>query len=125
MLKPYYSESGITIFCGDCREILPELSGYDAIITDPIWPNNKVKEFEGINPQGLFDSMLADARGYKRIAVQLGCDSDPRMMQNIALPFFRVMNLDYALPGHKGRVLYSGDIGYLYGVPPLRFLGRN
>ena len=24
MRKPYYDKDGITIYCGDCREILPE-----------------------------------------------------------------------------------------------------
>lgn len=34
MAKPYYEHSGITIYHGDCREILPSLKA-DAIITDP------------------------------------------------------------------------------------------
>lgn len=34
-LKPYFEEGGITIFHGDCREILPVLSPVDAIVTDP------------------------------------------------------------------------------------------
>lgn len=33
-MKPYYEQDGITIFNGDCREILPELTG-DALVTDP------------------------------------------------------------------------------------------
>jgi site-specific DNA-methyltransferase (adenine-specific) len=33
-VKPYYEEAGITIYHGDCREILPELS-CDALVTDP------------------------------------------------------------------------------------------
>ena len=32
--KPYYSHAGITIYHGDCREILPHVSA-DACITDP------------------------------------------------------------------------------------------
>jgi site-specific DNA-methyltransferase (adenine-specific) len=32
--KPYYDEAGVTIYHGDCREILPRLSG-DALVTDP------------------------------------------------------------------------------------------
>jgi len=31
--KPYYSHAGITIYCGDCREILPQLHG--VILCDP------------------------------------------------------------------------------------------
>lgn len=34
-MKPYYEKDGITIYHGDCREVLPRLSGVDAIITDP------------------------------------------------------------------------------------------
>ena len=33
-MKPYYEHAGITIYHGDCREILPHVSG-DATITDP------------------------------------------------------------------------------------------
>lgn len=32
---PYYSDGLITIYHGDCREIIPLLSGVDAVITDP------------------------------------------------------------------------------------------
>lgn len=34
-MKPYYQESGITIFHGDCREILPHLPKVDAVVSDP------------------------------------------------------------------------------------------
>lgn len=33
--KPYYQDERATIYCGDCREILPELGKVDAVITDP------------------------------------------------------------------------------------------
>ncbi len=32
---PYYDEDGITLFCGDCRDILPLLEPVDLIVTDP------------------------------------------------------------------------------------------
>jgi site-specific DNA-methyltransferase (adenine-specific) len=34
-MKPYYEHAGITIYHGDCREILPQLSGLAGIVTDP------------------------------------------------------------------------------------------
>lgn len=34
-MKPYYEHAGITIYHGDCFDVLPGLSGVDAIITDP------------------------------------------------------------------------------------------
>lgn len=38
-MKPYYEQDGITIYHGDCREVLPTLE-YDAFVTDPPYPNN-------------------------------------------------------------------------------------
>lgn len=36
-MKPYYDKGGITIWCGDCLEVMPRLDGsFDAIISD--WP---------------------------------------------------------------------------------------
>lgn len=35
MIEPYYDSGGITIYHGDCREIMPALVGVDAIVTDP------------------------------------------------------------------------------------------
>ncbi len=34
-MKPYYKHNGITIYHGDCREILPTLSKCDLLLTDP------------------------------------------------------------------------------------------
>ncbi len=34
-MKPYYEKGGITIYHGDCREILPTLPTVDLVLTDP------------------------------------------------------------------------------------------
>jgi site-specific DNA-methyltransferase (adenine-specific) len=34
-MRPYYDEGGITIYHGDCRELLPELGPIDALLADP------------------------------------------------------------------------------------------
>ena len=34
-MKPYYDHAGITIYHGDCREILPTLPTVDLVLTDP------------------------------------------------------------------------------------------
>lgn len=34
-MKPYYDHAGITIYHGDCREILPSLPKVDLVLTDP------------------------------------------------------------------------------------------
>lgn len=35
MIEPYYQEDDITIYHGDCREIMPSLSGVGLVVTDP------------------------------------------------------------------------------------------
>ena len=34
-MKPYYEHAGITIYHGDCREVLPGLEKVDLVLTDP------------------------------------------------------------------------------------------
>jgi DNA modification methylase len=34
-VKPYYSHGGITIYHGDCRELLPGIGTSDLVLTDP------------------------------------------------------------------------------------------
>ncbi len=36
-MSPYYEHAGITIYHGDCREILPTLPKVDAVLTCPPW----------------------------------------------------------------------------------------
>ena len=38
MPKPYYQDEWVTIYHGDCREILPELQKVDLVLTDPPYP---------------------------------------------------------------------------------------
>ena len=34
-MKPYYQDSAVTIYHGDCREIVPALGKFDLLLTDP------------------------------------------------------------------------------------------
>lgn len=45
MTAPYYSHAGITIYHGDCREILPEIGGVDLTITSP--PYDDLRTYNG------------------------------------------------------------------------------
>jgi site-specific DNA-methyltransferase (adenine-specific)/modification methylase len=113
-----------TLYLGDCRDVLPAIEKVETVVTDPVWPNNSIEAFAHINPYQLF----ADAWGLvdtKRAAIQMGCDSDPALLRPITLPFVRVVWLEYALPGYKGRILYSGDVAYLYGEVPRPLPGKK
>lgn len=34
-MVPYYQDEYVTLYCGDCREIIPELGKFDLLLTDP------------------------------------------------------------------------------------------
>lgn len=40
MVTPYYQDEYVTLYHGDCREILPEITDVGVVISDPPYPNN-------------------------------------------------------------------------------------
>ncbi len=62
MLTPYYQNTGIAIYHGDCREILPAMTGH-AIVTDP--PYGEHQEYAGdngrVNAIALLENCLTQA----------------------------------------------------------------
>ncbi len=57
-MKPYYQDEWVTIYHGDCREILPQLPKVDLVLTDPPYGINiaKTGKVGGMN--------LANAKQY-------------------------------------------------------------
>ena len=127
-MTPYYDQDGITIYCGDARDILPQLGRADVVVTDPVWPNAIPGLAGNDDPYTLFAETMALVPAVAdRLVVHLGCDSDPRFLAGVpdALPFFRACWLEYARPHYKGRLLYGSDVAYVFGAaPPSREGGR-
>lgn len=126
-MRPYYAKHGVTLYHGDCREVLPSLGPVDAVIVDPVWPN-AVGELAGSDrPAALFAEAAAHfPRLCKRLVVQLGCDSDPRFLLGVpaGMRFLRACWLDYTVPWAKGRTLYLSDVAYVFGSYPRSRPGR-
>jgi len=65
---PYYEEDGITLYCGDCRDILPEFpdKSFDALITSPPYNmggnglGNQPKSTVGQKRYDVFHDSMAD-----------------------------------------------------------------
>lgn len=119
-MNPYYQQGGITIYHGDCRDILPALDGcYNNVLTDPVWPNS-TKDLIGWDRPYELLAESASLWNCRRALVHLGSTSDPRILNGIPerLPFFRAIWLELALPAPRGRVLAGSDVAYLFGEPP-------
>lgn len=119
MTDPYAEVGNVTLYHADCRDILPQLTA-DTVTTDPVWPDADVPLEGRDDPYMLLEETLERCTDAERVALQLGCDTDPRFMN--AVPerwdFFRVAWLDLSRPSYRGRLLHTGDVGYLYGEPP-------
>lgn len=50
-MKPYYSESGIQIYLGDCRDIMPSISGVNCCVTSP--PYWGLRDYGAVGQMGL------------------------------------------------------------------------
>jgi len=44
-VKPYYQDDAVTIYHGDCREILPQLEPVDLVLTDPPYPTYLTEQY--------------------------------------------------------------------------------
>lgn len=44
-MKPYFEDEAVTIYHGDCREILPQVSPFDLVVTSP--PYGEIREYGG------------------------------------------------------------------------------
>ena len=119
-MKPYYEHAGISIFHGDARGIAPRIHA-QSVITDPVWPNAAVPIYGHEDPW-LMLCQVQDvlAKSVQRLAIQLGCDSDPRFLTAVdkRWPFFRICWLDMSRPHYKGRLLAGAEVAYLFGEPP-------
>ena len=95
-MKPYYEHAGITIYHGDCREILPYIQPIDIVITSPPYnmglipggngrgmyrpgANNKAGRFrdgygahDDAMPQADYDVWMRDMLGLMWAATRLG-----------------------------------------------------
>lgn len=66
-MKPYYEADGITIYHGDCREILPSLPKFDLCLTDPPY---------GISRSGQPSTVCRNPKHNRKLHVDLGWDSE-------------------------------------------------
>lgn len=105
-----------TLFRGDARELLPDLSGVNVMLTDPVWPNCPAGLIPGSDdPFGLWRDTMAVLPRVRRLIAVLRADSDPRFLAPVParLPFFTTIQM----PHYLGRVMGGDELAYWFGSP--------
>lgn len=67
-MRPYYEHAGVTIYCGDCRDVLPFVSA-DVVLTDPPYGINGAKGLGGERRKGDYISAFHDTPDYIKTVV--------------------------------------------------------
>jgi len=93
MPKPYYERGGITIYHGDCREILPSLAGFDFILSDPPY---------GISFRAKEQQYAISAQEFNHIKGDEGMDLRFLLNRKEPMIIFGASNFPEQLP-HRGR----------------------
>lgn len=111
------------VHCTDCLPFMRSLPDkcVDLVLTDPIWPN-PIPEWRDLNPQKIFDDALPEIFRIANSAIFIvGCNSDIRFFRNVPadVKFLRTVWLEYAMPGMRDYIIYSGNVGYVFGRPHL------
>ena len=125
---PIYDDGRCSLYQGDARQVLRRLEvdpERTVVITDPVWPNAPAGLFPWApSPVDLFAEVVAMVPGLaRRLVVQLGCASDPRMLASVpeSLPFVRACWLRYRSAVPRGTVVLGADVAYVFGdhrAPP-------
>jgi len=129
-MTPYYQDNYVTIYHGDCLEILPRVDYSEVVLTDPVWPNCPKGMFDNINnaldADNLFKKMTNVLKLPIRMVVVMRFDSDPRyILRWVDLPFFRIQILPYVMPGYIGRKLGGDEMAYCFGEPLKPTIGKK
>ena len=66
-MKPYYQDDWVTIYHGDCREILPELPKVDLVLTDPPYGINWNCDYSKLKKGPNSTSTSSSARKYPAV----------------------------------------------------------
>jgi DNA modification methylase len=138
-MKPYYQDNAVTIYHGDCREILPQLEPVDLVLTDPPYGTEACGGGYGRrqnhDPQGRLGRMIEGDRDLEaltgaafllsKVLVDGWCVSfcAPRRMNEVdrifsvfGFNFQGELIWDKATPGLGYTIRYSHESALVYSL---------
>ena len=106
-MKPYYDHKGITIWHGDCREILPTLPKVDLVLTDPPYGIGKAGWDE--NYPTWFTELAF--QGGDTVCIMPGLWALPLCIMSMGTRY------KWVIAGHNRNGMTYGAIGYNNWIP--------
>jgi len=104
MFRPYYQDEWVTIYHGDCREILPTLEKVDLVITSP--PFNLYKRW--------WDSGAHGLQGHRALQEKFTNDWYPDELPEAEYQSQQKLMLDMAYKNCRGSVCYNHRVRYAF-----------
>ncbi len=124
-VKPYYQDSSVTIYHGDCREIVPTLGRFDLLLTDPpygiAWTKPELKKAKSRAHDGIACDEDTSARD---LVLAFGASDRAIVFGSFQAPFPSDVRqvLIWAKPGDAG--LFGTVAGYRRDVEPIFICGQ-
>lgn len=84
-MKPYYDHAGITIFHGDCREVLPTLPKVDLVLTDPPYGLGELWNGGGGGAKSSWRFAAGEAKSWDMETVDDAVDLLPSMADEVII----------------------------------------
>lgn len=140
-MNPYYDHAGVTIYHGDCREVLLDVGTFDAVVTDPPYGVSfvgKVVRNYGRSGSHKLSGPYAshdDTPDYVRsVVIPIIADLAAAGRRMVLTPGSRMM-FDYPRPANVGALFFPSGAGmnawgfscsqpiYYYGTDPYKQVG--
>lgn len=109
-MKPYYEHAGITIYHGDCREILPLLDRFDLILTDPPYGVGLGSRVNNNRTRNQYSSFTDSPESVLEIIRAIWPELMRISSRAVITPGVRLM-YDYPRPDHTGAFYYPAGAG--------------
>ena len=113
-MKPYYEHNGITIYHGDCREVLPTLT-WDVLLTDPPYGIGADKQL-GARANKRDGAAVAPSRDYGPVTGWDAAPADSAFLQSLIIKPSIIWGGNYfSLPSESKWLVWdkqTGNNGY-------------
>jgi site-specific DNA-methyltransferase (adenine-specific) len=119
-MKPYYQHGGVTIWHGDCREILPRLDAVALCVTDPPY-NVGINYGEATNDRRT-DYEAWCASWFKQVRAKSTATAIASGTVNVAM-WCRIQEPDWIIGWHKPAAMGRSPVGFNNWEPVL-FYGK-